>query len=123
MSITASTQRKLYEVAPYSVLLPLTTMLCGPVVNAGFFNKLPKELQEILVDTALEVEKMSVHKALEVHAEAAHFLTEKGYPPYKPSKEEMLLWIKGIQPIRESVVQHIPQGVELLKKIDSLLKR
>jgi len=122
-TIETSVERKMYEVAPYSVILHWGMVFAMPLMNTEFFNKLPKELQEIVVDTALEVEKKTVQRALEINATAKRVLEEKGYPPYIPTKEENALWEKDTQPVRESAVEAASGGKELIKKIDSLLKR
>jgi C4-dicarboxylate-binding protein DctP len=122
-TIETSVERKIYEVAPYSVIIPWGAVFAMPLMNAEYFNKLPKELQEIVVDAALEVEKKTVQRALEINASAKRVLEEKGYPPYIPTKEENALWEKDTQPIKDSAMEASPGGKELLKKIDSILKR
>jgi TRAP-type C4-dicarboxylate transport system substrate-binding protein len=41
-TIETSVERKIYEVAPYSVILPWGAVFAMPLMNAEFFNKLPK---------------------------------------------------------------------------------
>jgi C4-dicarboxylate-binding protein DctP len=114
-------ERKLYEVAPCFIKLPVSNASAIIIINKGFFSKLPKELQEVVLDVSKEIEKKSPQAAMEADTRDANFLKEKGLPlPYAPTQAEMALWQKGTKPIRESVMT-TSEGKELLKKVDSIL--
>ncbi|MEM3484392.1 MAG: TRAP transporter substrate-binding protein DctP [Candidatus Bathyarchaeia archaeon] len=116
-------ERKLYEVAPFHTVLPYAFVPALVTVNASFFGKLPQEAQEIIVKTSKEIE----NKAFQVTTRKAYednlkFLRDRGLPlPYKPTKEEMALWTKGVDSIRESAIKDIPDGIALLKRIDQMV--
>lgn len=120
-SVQSLVERKLYEVAPCFIRLPVTNLSAIIIMNKGFFSKLPKELQKIVLDVSKEIEKKSPQAAMEADTRDANFLKEKGLlPPYTPTQAEMAFWQKGTKPIRESAMA-TPEGKELLKKVDSIL--
>jgi C4-dicarboxylate-binding protein DctP len=121
-AVSTSAERKLYEVAPHCVVIPYAFPVNPLVMNRTFFSKMPKALQDTIVEVSDEITARAPQRAMENHDWAMKLLKGKGFEPYIPSKEEMILWEKGVQPIRESVMQGFPQGLEFLKKVDTLLK-
>jgi TRAP-type C4-dicarboxylate transport system substrate-binding protein len=122
-NLPTSVERKWYEVAPYSVLIPYYAVCGVPFINKAYFYKLPKELQQILLDTSAELEKKSVQLALEHFVWGENFMKEKGYKPYTPTPEEKSLWEMNTAPIGESLMKDVPGGLDLLKKVKALMKK
>jgi|WetSurMetagenome_2_1015567.scaffolds.fasta_scaffold03802_5 C4-dicarboxylate-binding protein DctP len=115
-------ERKLYEVAPYFTVVPVLYVTGIIGMNEDYFAKLPKELQRIILDVSKEIEKKAPQKALESAKQDINYLKEKGLnPPYTPTGEEMALWQKGSDAIVESEMKRIPGGIELLKKVKSVV--
>lgn len=122
-NLPTSVERKFYEVAPYSVLIPYSAVCGLPFINKAFFYKLPKELQQIILDASAELEKKSVQLALEHFVWGENIMKERGYKPYTPSPEERALWEMNTAPISESLMKDVPGGPELLKKLNALMKK
>jgi C4-dicarboxylate-binding protein DctP len=114
-------ERKLYEVAPYFTTVPALYVTAIVSVNKEYFEKLPEELQKIMLDVSKEIERNSLQKALESAKQDINYLNKKGLnPPYTPTSAEMALWQKGSDAIIEGEMKRIPGGIELLKKAKSI---
>lgn len=91
--LTSINSRKLYEVAKYA---PENTM--APVVpfmtiaNLKFFNKLPPDIQKILIDGATEIEAYTRKAANEDVAKARKIMAKNGVQFVKLSKAEIERW-------------------------------
>jgi len=120
-SVATIWERKLYEVAPYFIEIPWGAMMTIPIMNMGFFNKLPTELQNVVTDAFKEVEGRSNQRAMEEYNAALNMLKGK-CNVYKPTKEEMILWEKDTHPIQISTLESVPNGAELLNRVTSFLK-
>ena len=118
-AIAQLVERKLYEVSPYLIRLPVMYTVAVICMNIDFFSKLPKELQQVVLDVSKEVEKKSPQPAMEADIRNINILKEKGLPlPYTPTQAEMALWEKA-KHLRESSIGD--EAKELLKKVDSIL--
>ena len=117
-------ERKLYEVSPHLILLPMMYVSGVIAMNKDFFLKLSKELQQVVLDVSKEIENKSPQIAREMNARDLNYLKGKGLSlPYTPTQAEMALWEKGTQPLRDSAMGDFPGGKELLKKVDSILRK
>jgi TRAP-type C4-dicarboxylate transport system substrate-binding protein len=121
-SVVTVWERKLYEVAPYFTEVPWGGMMSIPIMNMGFFNKLPTELQNVVTDAFQEVEGRSNQRAMEEYNRALKMLKGK-CDVYKPTKEEMILWEKDTRPIQLSSLEKVPDGAELLNRVTALLRK
>ena len=114
-AIAQLVERKLYEVSPYLIRLPVMYTVAVICMNIDFFSKLPKELQQVVLDVSKEVEKKSPQPAMEADIRNINILKEKGLPlPYTPTQAEMALWEKA-KHLRESSIGD--EAKELLKRL------
>jgi TRAP-type C4-dicarboxylate transport system substrate-binding protein len=120
-TVATSTERKLYEVAPYAVLIPCYNQFSIIGINKSFFDKLAPEQQKALVDAAQEAEGKSVAIALKHYEELMKQAQELGVKVYKPTPEEMKLWTEGKDEIRQQVFKDKPQVLEEIKKLEEQL--
>ncbi|QGP93164.1 Bacterial extracellular solute-binding protein, family 7 [Neomoorella glycerini] len=119
--VATSVERKLYEVAPYAVLVPCYNQFSIIGINKGFFDKLAPAQQKALVDAAQEVEGKSVAVAMKNYEEIMKKAQEVGVKVYKPTPEEMKLWTEGKDEIRQQVFKDKPQVLEEIKKLEQQL--
>lgn len=120
-TVATSVERKLYEVAPYAVLVPFYDQISIIGINKRFFDKLAPEQQKALVDAAKEVEGKSLAAAMKDYEEIMKRAQELGIKVYKPTPEEMKLWQEGKDEIRRQVYKDQPQVLEEIKKLEEQL--
>ncbi len=120
-TIASSVERKYYEVAPYAVQVPMSSMFSMIGINKDFFDKLAPEQQKALVDAAKEVEDKSVAAAMKDYAEIMKRGQEVGIKVYQPTPEEMKLWEEGKDEIRRQLFKDKPQVLEEIKKLEEQL--
>lgn len=113
-------ERKLYEAAPNFTVMPYGGQESVVIMNKDFYNKLPAELQQIILAAWKEVEGRSVKKAVESFQEAVQGLKGKGTAPYVPTKEEWEMWRKASDAATKSIINDIPNGAELVRKVERL---
>ncbi|MDY6844326.1 MAG: TRAP transporter substrate-binding protein DctP [Thermodesulfobacteriota bacterium] len=95
---TSWISRKLYEVAKYGFHLYSSSVggIFPVVINAHFWNKLPKDLQLIILEAGKTAEISSAQQALEIHEECLVTLKEKGIVTFEASPEEKaMLWAES----------------------------
>jgi len=120
-TVATSVERKLYEVAPYAVLVPFYDQISSIGINKNFFDKLAPEQQKALVDAAKEVEAKSMAAAMKDYEEIMKRAQEAGVKVYKPTPEEMKLWQAGKDEIRQQLYKDQPQVLEEVKKLEEQL--
>ena len=70
---------KLYEPAPYYTIANLGAgIACVITVNERKFQKLPKEVQKILVDVGAAYETVNADSTTKIHDEKIKFMESKG---------------------------------------------
>lgn len=101
--ITSFNSRKLYEVAKYvpdveiAPVVPFMT-----IVNLKFYNSLPADIQKILADGAVEIEKYTRKAANEDVIKARKILAQNGVTFNKISNVELERWRKVAPPYMKS---------------------
>jgi TRAP-type C4-dicarboxylate transport system substrate-binding protein len=113
-------ERKLYEAAPNFTVVPYGAVESVVIMNKDYYNKLPAELQQIILATWKEVEGRSVRKAAESYQEAVEGLKGKGATLYIPTKEQWEMWRKASDAATKSIIKDIPNGAELVRKVERL---
>jgi TRAP-type C4-dicarboxylate transport system substrate-binding protein len=120
-TVATSVERKLYEVAPYAVLVPMYDQISIIGINKSFFDQLAPNQQKAVVDAAKEVEAKSVAAAMKDYDEIMKRAQEVGIKVYKPTPEEMKLWTAGKDQIRQQLYSDKPQVTEEIKKLEEQL--
>jgi TRAP-type C4-dicarboxylate transport system substrate-binding protein len=109
---------KLNEVAKYvtcGYLIPASLMIA---VNLNTFKKMPKDIQDILVEEGLQAQKRTNDYFISVAKGNPNRLRELGLEVYKLPKEERDKWVKILQPYTEELFDKMdPKFSEKVKKI------
>jgi TRAP-type C4-dicarboxylate transport system substrate-binding protein len=121
-SIATYVDRKLYEVAPYVVQVPLSVVHTFIIMNKGVFDKLTPEQQKAILeasaaieDNTLRVGKATLKEDIEVAGKKAKV--------YTPSSSEMALWKEGMPALWDEIAKDKPDVVEALKTVKAMLQR
>jgi TRAP-type C4-dicarboxylate transport system substrate-binding protein len=112
----------IYEVVKYIIDHPIYNNTSRVFMNLNSFNKLPKHLQELLVNTFIEAEKeMSLKAEEQEEADLRWMIEKKGLQPIKFSPEDAKWYInaayKGAWDYQQKRFPEItPKLKELLSK-------
>lgn len=86
---------KLYEVAPYLVQVAFGSMTVTPLtVNVRSFNRLPKEVRDILVETGRDMEAKSGPYTTALVDKSVQVVQSKGVKVVTVSEAERAAWAK-----------------------------
>ncbi|MBN2282580.1 MAG: TRAP transporter substrate-binding protein DctP [Deltaproteobacteria bacterium] len=102
--LTSFVSRKLYEVAKYvpDVTLSYNAGAFGTVANLDFYNNLPKDIQKILDDGALEIENFTRERAKEATVKSRQILLDNGVTFLKISDEQLANWKARTLPVMKA---------------------
>jgi TRAP-type C4-dicarboxylate transport system substrate-binding protein len=85
-----------YEVSKYVIDHPIYASTPRIFVNLNTFNKLPKHLQELLVNTFIEAEKEMAGVSTQINQEAMKWMVEKKHiEPIKLSPEDAKWYVES----------------------------
>lgn len=92
---------KLYEVAKYAVIpyISLTGYTVAQIVSVDVFNKLPKEMQDMIIQAGIDTEKHSQIAFLQDEKKAIKDLGKKGMNVYFVPQKETMRWRDASRPI------------------------
>jgi C4-dicarboxylate-binding protein DctP len=121
-SITNYVERKLYEVAPHAIFLPMMTVHTYVAMNKKFFDGLPANQQKAIVDASEAIEARTAQIALKALKEDTDEARRKA-TLYTPTTAEMNLWKAGMQNIWEDVAKTDKDVSDGLKKIRAMFNR
>jgi TRAP-type C4-dicarboxylate transport system substrate-binding protein len=121
-SIATYVDRKLYEVAPYVVRVPLSVVHTFIIMNKNVFDKLTSDQQKAILEAsaAIENKTMQVGKAtLKKDVEEA----EKKAKVYSPTSAELALWKEGMPALWDEIAKDKPEVVQALKTVKGMLQQ
>jgi len=115
--------RKISEVAPYFSRIPADTIFDFYIMNNEFYNKLPEDLQNLLINTSYKVQKESYEKTYNLfllyELKAKEAVKGRG-EIYTPTPEEYALWTKNIEDFWKRVTQKEPEVYDVIMEIQKL---
>lgn len=121
-SIATYIDRKLYEVAPYVVQVPITAVHTFIIMNKGVFDGLTPEQQKIILEASAVIENNTLQfgkTTLKESVEEAH----KKAKVYTPTGAELALWKEGMSPLWDEIAKDKPEVAEALKTVKAMLQR
>lgn len=116
----------------YDNKLPVKTQTLYPFVNYVMpvimsqkkFNSLPKDLQNILVETGKDLEQHADQTVRKKIAEVYKKLEkEQGIKTYYPTPKEIEQWKEITEPAWDSYAQKEPRAAELIKEAKRLMQQ
>jgi TRAP-type C4-dicarboxylate transport system substrate-binding protein len=120
--VNASTQSsnfvimfKLNEVAKYMTRGYLIPAALGIVINMDAFRKMPKDLQDLLVEVGNEQQKESNGWFCSVASKNTDILDDMGMEVYELPKAEREIWMEKVKPYSESLLEKM--GPEFSQKV------
>ena len=109
---------KLNEVSQYvtrGYLIPASLMIA---VNMNTFNKMPKDIQDIMVEVGKEQQKETNDYFISIAKQNTKTLTDMGIEVYTLPKSERDKWVEALQPYQEKLFKDMgPEFSEKVKKI------
>lgn len=115
---------KLHEVAKYQTNVDFGSITAGAItVNLDTWKKLPKEVQEILQEVALEYEKKHAEVARDADKQALEKMKAEGLKVKDIPLEEKKIWVSGLPNIPNIKAKEADQkGLPGSKVISAYIK-
>jgi C4-dicarboxylate-binding protein DctP len=92
-----------------------------PMISLKFWEKLPENLQKILVDAWEAQVDQQRAMAQKMQAEAEDLLKQRGVTIFEPSKDTLAKWRRHIMPTQEPYAKKIGMDPELVNSAKSML--
>jgi TRAP-type C4-dicarboxylate transport system substrate-binding protein len=84
------------------------------------FNSLPEDLQQILLETAADLEEYAhdtvTKRALEIYDN----IEKEGIEVHFPTEEEVDHWKEFLEPVYDMYIKEVPDGKELVDEVRRL---
>jgi len=120
-ALAGTVERKLYEVAEYTTFLGVCVTIAMPTMNKRYFDKLPEDIQQAILEASAEMNEMSAEYAVNEHHRILEKAKELKVNMYYPTEEELLLWRAGTRDIwRKSLVKQ-PKVLVLADEVLDML--
>ncbi|MGW8156914.1 MAG: TRAP transporter substrate-binding protein [Desulfoprunum sp.] len=119
-SIMSNVERKYYEVAPYQTIFPLGVVVSTIFINKDFFDQLPEDQQQTMIDAGKKVESNSLARAKESNDEIFKQAEELKITIYRPNSEEMKLWKGDLEKLIQEIYKDSPQSLADIKEIQMM---
>lgn len=113
---------KLYEVAKYAVIpyISISGYTTAQIMSLDFYNKLPKDVQDMINQAGLDTEKYAEKAFLEQEKTAIEDLAKKGVDVYMVPQQETLRWREASKPLWNDWLK--ANGAPGQKLLDFVLK-
>ncbi len=121
-SIATYTDRKLYEVAPYVVQLPVSAVHTFIIMNKSIFDGLTPEQQKIILEASAVIENNTLQIGRTTLKDSVEEAQKKA-KVYTPTRAEMVLWKEGMPALWDEIAKDKPEVAEALKTVKGMLKR
>jgi TRAP-type C4-dicarboxylate transport system substrate-binding protein len=123
-SLSSYVDRKLYEVAPYVLITPISVVHTFIIMNKDYFGKLTPAQQQIILEASATIENNTVQNgkdALKEDLEKAR--TIKAANVHIPTTAEAVLWREGMSDLWDEIAKGNADVVDALKKVRTRLNR
>lgn len=121
-SIATYIDRKLYEVAPYVVRVPLSVVHTFIIMNKNVFDKLAPEQQKAILEASATIENKTMQVGKTTLKEDVEEAGKKA-KVYTPTSAEMTLWKEGMPALWDEIAKDKPEVAEALKTVKGMLQR
>jgi len=118
--------RKLSEVAPYFCKIPQASYPTVLIMNKGFYDKLPEDLQQVIDDVTAKIQKKSYSEWAYVYQvytlKTKEAVAGRG-EIYIPTPEEYALWVKDIEGFWKRTTTKTPEVYDLIMQVQNINKK
>jgi C4-dicarboxylate-binding protein DctP len=121
-SLLTYMERKLYEVSPHAIFMPLSAVHTFIVMNKSVFDRLAPEQQKIILDASMAIENNTVPFALKTFKEDLEEAKKKA-KLYYPTHAELSLWKEGMSPIWDDLAKTNEEVSTAFKNVRTILNR
>ena len=121
-SLLTYMERKLYEVSPCAIFMPLSAVHTFIVMNKGVFDRLTPEQQKIILDASMTIESNTVPFALKTFKEDLEEAKKKA-KLYNPTPAELSLWKEGMTSIWDDLSKSNEDVAAAFKNVRAILNR
>jgi len=120
-ALAGTVQRKLYEVADYTTFLGVCVTIAMPTMNKKYFDKLPEDIQQAILEASAEMNAKSAEYAVNVSKEIVENAKELKVDMYFPTEEDLILWRDGIRGTWRKSLAKQPGALLLADEVLDLL--
>jgi len=121
-SLLTYMERKLYEVAPHVIFLPVITVQTYIMMNKGFFDRLSPQQQKVITDASAVIEGNTEQFAWKTFKEDLEEAKKKA-KLYNPTPAELALWKEGMSVLWDHMAKGNEEVAVALKKVRATLNR
>ena len=121
-SLLTYVERKLYEVAPYVVFLPVISVHTFIAMNKGFFERLTPQQQKAILDASAAIENNTEAAAQKAYQRDTEEVKQKAKLVY-PTPPEMAVWKEGAETLWEELSKGNKEVSDTLRTVGAMLKR
>lgn len=122
VSVSSMIERKLYEVAPYMIILPMISVHSGISMNKAFFDRLTPIQQKVIMDASAVIDKNNYGIAISTYKKDLEELKKKA-KVYFPSEAELVQWRAGCEEVWAETARSNKDVADALIKVRAMLKR
>ncbi|MCQ1530672.1 TRAP transporter substrate-binding protein [Lutispora saccharofermentans] len=119
---TSMKDMKFYEVAKYCLLTNHMWGTFNLVINEGFFQSLPQDIQQIIIDSGKEASVYANKVSQEEEKKSIDFLKEKGMVFHELPEEDAVIMRASIEPVIDKWGKE-HGAVELIKMLREEVKK
>jgi len=117
---TSLVKRKWFETAEYVTITNSAYSLWPIAINLEVWNKLPKDIQKVLLEAAIDTTKYTISLADQEDQKAIDMLSEK-VKVHTLTAEESEAWKEAVQNVREIFVKRAGKdGVTVIKWVEEM---
>jgi C4-dicarboxylate-binding protein DctP len=121
-SVTTYVERKLYEVAPHAVFLPVISVHTFIAMNKSFFDRLTPGQQKAVLDASAAIEGSTEAAAQQAFRQDMEEAKQKA-KLYHPTPAELAVWREGSEVLWDELSKGNKEVADTLKSAATLLKR
>lgn len=121
-SVTTYVERKLYEVAPHAIFLPVISVHTFIAMNKGVFDRMTPAQQKAILDASAAIEGGTEAAAQKAYQQDMDEAKQKA-KLYQPTSAELAVWREGSEAIWEELSKGQKDVADALKGAAAHLKR
>lgn len=120
-ALAGTVERKLYEVAPYTTLLGVCVTIAMPTMNKKYFDKLPEDIQQAILEASAEMNAKAAEYAVNTHNRLLEEVKNLKAYLYYPTEEEINIWRTGVRDIWKKSLVKEPKVLVMADEVLDLL--